>query len=398
MKRKAHDSSHLCSIRPGVLLLGAALLAPAAAVHADVREPVAGVSIEPSIDVDVFGNVAGGANRGARVLGRYDLSVDVDTTEANLWRDGHFRFHLFGIAGSSPSEMVGDTQTLSNIDALQGSKLLEAYYEHAFLDNHLSVLAGLYLQDSEFEVLEYAGLFLNSSFGVSPELSQIGPSIYPSPSFGTRIKYQADNGIYALGAVYDGVPGDPDRPRGTHVQFQDGDGVVTSLEVGIASNAPGDAAEGDGSGRYSKLGVGGWHSTTSFDDYAGVARDDNSGIYVIGEAALTEQLGVFAQLGFALGDRNQIGSYIGAGFNYTGLLPGRPEDTFGVAVAHARNTDRFIANTGTERAETAIEFTYSMQLTEHISVQPDIQYIINPGTDPELDDAVVIGARVGIAF
>jgi porin len=363
---------------------------------ADVRNPIAGVSIEPSIDVEVLGNVSGGANRGARTLGRYDLSVDVDTTEANLWNDGHFRFHLFGIAGSSPSGMIGDTQTVSNMDAPQGSKLLEAYYEHAFLDNHVSVLAGLYLQDSEFEVLEYAGLFLNSSFGVSPELSQIGPSIYPAPSFGTRVKVQADNGIYALAAVYDGVPGDPDRPRGTHVQFQDGDGVVMSFETGLAVNAPGDDAA---SGRYTKLGIGGWHSTTSFDDYAGVGRDGNAGIYVIGEHALTDQLGVFAQLGFALGDRNQIGSYVGAGLNYTGLLPGRPEDTFGIAVAHARNTDGFIDSApGTERAETAIEFTYALQLTESVTLQPDIQYIINPGTDPSLDDAVVIGARMGLTF
>jgi porin len=39
-----------------------------------------------------------------------------------------------------------------------------------------------------------------------------------------------------------------------------------------------------------------------------------------------------------------------------------------------------------------------LQLTESVTLQPDIQYIINPGTDPSLDDAVVIGARMGLTF
>lgn len=49
-------------------------------------------------------------------------------------------------------------------------------------------------------------------------------------------------------------------------------------------------------------------------------------------------------------------------------------------------------------AETAIELTYSDTLTRRISVQPDIQYIVNPGTDPALDDAVIIGGRLTIVF
>ena len=43
--------------------------------------------------------------------------------------------------------------------------------------------------------------------------------------------------------------------------------------------------------------------------------------------------------------------------------------------------------------ETAIELTYSAQLTDNFRIQPDIQYIINPGTDPSLKNALVVGVR-----
>ncbi|MFO1435756.1 MAG: carbohydrate porin [Gammaproteobacteria bacterium] len=361
----------------------------------DYHEPLRGFAVVPSVSVDVFENASGGIETGARVLASYDLGLDINTADAGWWQNGHLRFDLFGIAGSSPSAIVGDFQTLDNVDAPQSSKLLEAYYEHFFLDQHLSVLAGLYLQDAEFEVLNYACLFINSSFGVTPELAQIGPSIYPTPSFGTRIKYQFDGGWYAMGAIYDGEPGDLDRPRGTHIEFKKGDGVITSFELGWIHGEPNKTE----SGAYTKFGAGGWHSTNTFDDFGGVNRDSNAGVYVIGERALTDQLGMFAQLGIAMGDRNQLGSYVGAGFNYTGLLPGRPDDVFGLGFAHARNTDRFLSNNaGFERAETAVELTYCFSVLDHITVQPDLQYIINPGTDPALDDAVVIGARVGLEF
>ena len=40
-----------------------------------------------------------------------------------------------------------------------------------------------------------------------------------------------------------------------------------------------------------------------------------------------------------------------------------------------------------------IELTYSTQLTDWLRVQPDVQYVINPGADRSLDNALVIGIR-----
>jgi carbohydrate-selective porin OprB len=37
-------------------------------------------------------------------------------------------------------------------------------------------------------------------------------------------------------------------------------------------------------------------------------------------------------------------------------------------------------------------------VTPAIFVQPDLQYIINPGGDASVDNALVGGVRIGIAF
>ena len=51
-----------------------------------------------------------------------------------------------------------------------------------------------------------------------------------------------------------------------------------------------------------------------------------------------------------------------------------------------------------ERHETALELTYRAQITDWFGLQPDIQYIINPGLDSELDNAFVYGFRFDVVF
>jgi porin len=49
-------------------------------------------------------------------------------------------------------------------------------------------------------------------------------------------------------------------------------------------------------------------------------------------------------------------------------------------------------------AEVAIELSYRAQITPWLALQPDLQYIVNPGFDGSVDDALAIGVRAEIAF
>jgi porin len=108
-------------------------------------------------------------------------------------------------------------------------------------------------------------------------------------------------------------------------------------------------------------------------------------------------------MGFASTKVNQLGSYFGGGLVYSGLIPGRNEDQIGLAVAAAINGGKFKqaqedAGRPVEGAEVTFELSYTSQILPHLAVHPDVQYVINPGMDPSLKNALVFGARFELSF
>ncbi|MEQ8661400.1 MAG: carbohydrate porin [Gammaproteobacteria bacterium] len=353
-----------------------------------------GLEIEFVSSVDIMAVVDGGLRDGVETPANFDLAFTLDTAAAGWWDNGAFLVYLLGNSGGDPSLRVGDAQVTSNIEAPNTFKLYEWSYEHRFADDRVALLIGLHDLNSDFYVLEHAGLFLNSSFGVGIDISQAGPSIFPTTALAARIRWTWSEAGYFMTAVYDGIPGDPDDPIGTQLSFAEGDGVFVISEIGLA----------DGTGSYYKVGVGGWYHTARFDDIGGTPRHANGGIYLIGERDVWRSDdgrggGAFVQVGFADDERNQFAAYVGGGLTWTGLLPGRAADVAGVAVAHARNSDAFRRlSADTERGETTIELSYLMAPAPWLTIEPDLQYVIDPGTDPGVDNALVLGVRLQLSL
>ena len=53
---------------------------------------------------------------------------------------------------------------------------------------------------------------------------------------------------------------------------------------------------------------------------------------------------------------------------------------------------------GADRWEVTFELTYRVRVLPFLSLQPDVQYVANPGGDPDLDDALVVGLRAVLFF
>lgn len=363
-----------------------------------------GIAIEAILTTDIMRNFDGGIKRNSTLLGNLDLTLEINTEKAGLWKDGTFLIYGLGNfnSGKLLTEIAGDFQATSNIEADEAFKLYEAWYEHRFSD-YASLLFGLHDYNSEFDVVEYGGLFLQSSFGISPDISQNGPSIFPVAALGTRLKAWPTENTYIMAALYDGVPGDPANPTRTSIRLGHGDGLFGALEIGHTVGDPGGL-------EYHKYAMGVWTLTAEIENFAGNIQDENNGIYFIGEKTLFEEdgsrgsLGAFVQLGFTHADHNQVDSYWGAGLNYTGLFTSRPDDVAGLAVASARNGSDFmryardVDRAAVDHAETTIELTYQAMIQPWLTIQPDLQYVINPGMDRRLDNALVVGARIEVAF
>ena len=123
---------------------------------------------------------------------------------------------MIWVQGGQPSALAGDAQGVSNVSAPNTLKLYEAWLERNFAGNHFSTLFGLYDLSTEFDRLQGAGLFLNSSFGTGPEFAQsgvAGPSIFPNTAFGARFATKPTANVVLRLAVLDGAP--VHRPAGS---------------------------------------------------------------------------------------------------------------------------------------------------------------------------------------
>jgi len=114
-------------------------------------------------------------------------------------------------------------------------------------------------------------------------------------------------------------------------------------------------------------------------------------------------LGFFGRVAFTPADRNFVNFYFDTGLTYKGLIPTRDNDTTGIAFGYAqlsngaRNSlqEEGVSPIG---ADMVMEFTYQAEITPWLIVQPDLQYIINPGGATDLKNAFVIGGRAAITF
>ncbi len=342
---------------------------------------------------EVIGNASGGLRRGTRYLDNLDIVFEADMERLAGWNGA--QVHVYGLYnnGKSISDLVGDAQAVSNIETgVSALRLYEAWIDQK-IGNHVSLRAGLYDLNSEFDALDAAGLFVSSPNGIGTDFAQSGrngPSIFPSTALGARFKVSpADRWVMRV-AVLDGVPGNPDRPRRTAVRLGDGDGALLVGEV--------EAPLGGG-----KLLAGHWRYTGEFDRTDGRGSGGgNAGTYVRGEMPLIERSGrkidAFVRLGTASGRYNMFDRFAGGGLKFGGWVPGREADEFGIAFAAAFTSDSWRAATGARRSEIAIEATYRTPVTRWLSLQPNIHYVRSPSAAPAVADALIFGLRAEASF
>lgn len=364
-----------------------------------IRAPVAmeeaqgPILIEVSYTGEIMGNVAGGTRQDARYLDNLDLVLEADLDRLAGWRGA--RFHIYGLYnnGGSISALAGDAQAVSNIETgVAALRLYEAWIDQRIGDK-ASVKIGLYDLNSEFDVLDAAGLFVSSPHGIGTDFAQSGrngPSIFPSTSLAARVQISPAEGWAIRAAILDGVPANPDRPRRTAIHLGDGDGALFVGEV--------EAPLGDG-----KLLVGHWRYSAAFEfNGGGGSGNGNAGTYIRTEfplsAAKGRRVDVFGRLGQASGRFNMFRHFVSGGLRFGGWIPGREDDEFGLAVAAALTSDAYRQSTGAKAGETAVEATYRTRLNRWLWLQPSLHYVRSPSAARSVDDALVAGLRFEVHF
>ena len=102
-------------------------------------------------------------------------------------------------------------------------------------------------------------------------------------------------------------------------------------------------------------------------------------------------------------EQNLVDFYADGGITFSGMIPNRPDDLLGIGFAYTGISREFnAAELGEPVArnyEALIEVCYTYQIQSGWTLQPDFQYIFQPGGNvPGVDDAAVWGVRTTLNF
>ena len=353
-------------------------------------------------NLDLLGNLAGGATQAVKGLGKFALAAAYDGSQ-----DGHDG--LSGLVsaqyvrgGLLSAHAIGDVQVADNIEAVGALRLYEAWVSRDY-DGARGWKAGLIDLNVDFDTQETGALFLNSADGIGPELGHSGlngPSIFPTTALGVTGFVRAGEGLTVRAGVFDGTAGSPYHPGAFAIRLSGKDGVlaITQVEQRFDTGL--------------RLEAGGWMYSARFDaldrfDANGDPRryQRSRGAYALAEAPLLTAgkngdrgLAGWVRIGIADPIVQTISGYLGGGVVYTGLLPHRAQDQAGLAINHAIVEVSPLASgrSSQKSAETAFELSYRYIANDWLAVQPDTQIIVHPaGT---LLTAFVAGVRFSVTL
>lgn len=337
------------------------------------------ININSSVIIDNIYNIDGGIKPGFTTLGLFDFSIDYSPQTKGLLRNTSFYAHLLKTAGKGASEnLIGDVQVSSNIEGMASRFIYELYISQQLKSFNLSF--GLHDLNTEFMVSEYAGDFINSSFGIFPAVSLNVPvSIFPVTSVGGVVAYRKKSfdivaGLYNLN--YDYVYEEVFNIQ-NHLFNK---GFLGVLEMRYKINPPNGL-----SGEYK---IGGYYKDCQHleDQHKDEScfTEENHGIYFIADQLIwsspnDNKLGMFAQIGIAPKETNYVPYYYGFGISLKTRDKKYIPDVIGLAVGSVGlnsfdEGDMVFATSN----ETTIELNIQKELSGRISLQPDFQYIINP--------------------
>jgi porin len=383
---------------------------------------------------ETFANT-GGIHQGATYDGVLWTYLIGDLHKAGLWKGLCFYTDAYQIHGRSiTADNIGSLVTVSNYAALPSTRLSELWLEQHMLNDHLTVRVGQLTADTEFLLSSGGSNFLDSTWGwatlPSLDLPGGGPS-YPLATPGVRVALKPNDKWSLMLGVYNG------DPAGAHCtgnpQVCDDNGLDFRLDTRPLLIA-------EGSYKYNQEGrlpgtvkVGGWNHFGTFHDQSlhlgglPIAVTLNSGRPIDGDWAIygiIDQLlwrvpdsknpkgvGLFGRVIGAPAEQNLVDFYADGGVTFSGMIPRRADDTLGIGFAYSgisNGAHGFDVESGLPIAltyEALLEICYTAQLKPGWTLQPDFQYIWQPGggvsgpsSEGALANASVWGLRTTLNF
>lgn len=364
----------------------------------DLRERLQalGITLGANWQMEGFRNFRGGVRTDQTIAAStLDLDLTFATDRLLHLPEGEFYIDLEDHAGRNPSDvLVGDLQVFDKQNTMRYLQIFEFWYQQKFFRDVLRLKIGKIDANTEFSVITNGLPFINSSTQVSPTVF-VFPTT-PDPMPGINLFFQPRDPFYAsFGAFYSNSSVHFGDLSGRPYEIQPtSNGAFLIGEAGLQwRSLPNLQHGGD-------LRLGMWGQTGTFTRLGGSRQQGADGFYAILDQTVWKResgglndhgLRMFLEYGQTDPGVSAVFQHFGGGVTESGFLWDRPRDVWGISPQLARISSGLDTP---HSYELAVETFYNFFLTPAVSLQPDLQYVINPGG--EYSDALVGTLRLKV--
>jgi porin len=374
---------------------------------------------------DFLADVTGSQEHHATYFGRFRLSTDIDFNKLSGF-DGEFFFSPIWQYGQNLSgQYLGVNTLTSSIAGVNSVRIDQFWYQQGFFNHMMTVKLGEIAPVNSFGATDFFDILYNDELGYAPNAifntkTPFSPAGKPGVIFWGDLS-PITPGLYIQAGAFCAYD-NPYHPDSNGVDYVDdfNYGMSAAFEVGYKEQNT------DYAGVY-KLGAnlgapkGGYINPSTFQHY-----DDDYNIYFTAEKTVyhptklvdndpkdmkggrevldtNRGLDLLFEFVGEPGDRNPLMYEAQLGGRYTGLFDCRPQDKIGFGLIYSDNSNSssaayYAANGRNLGGEYTAELDYQYNPTPWLSIQPDVQYIIDPGGDYQRQDILVLGLRTIVHF
>src|SRR3990167_11348938 len=406
--------------------------------------------IEPSITYtsDIAGNPVGGIHpKGGTYMDNIAFNCLFNTEKLFGWHGGYLMVSAIQRDGISLSQKnIGNQFPVQQVQ-MPGTGTGETFhfyeldYEQRFYHDHASIKSGRFIAGDDFDSSPLYWLYMGKGINGRPlSLGANGNfTVPPNASWASRFKIELPSSTSARIGAYQMTQ---NSVNGLNWNFYPHDGVMllaqyewdpeffkptetslpsSSINKPTESSLPREhafnkarlpASPDTSKGLMGHYWMGGYYSTYEYTQFNSKAlRPDAFGFYWHADQTVyrphpTNNTGLVLWTVTTLCPQENISLLplqINGGAIYTGLIPTRRNDftiagfTYGEFSSNYANIQQKTGK-GNPTYELVYEFGYRVNMTKFAYIQPDLQWIINPGGTGHIPNAVVLGAQIGVVF
>ncbi|MGB3365228.1 MAG: carbohydrate porin, partial [Thermodesulfobacteriota bacterium] len=359
-----------------------------------------GITPIASYYTTILGNPAGGKKKGIQYAGLLNAYLKFDLEKLLSIKRTKFIISGSWASGRSLSNKdIGNIFTVSQVFSGRTVRLYQLFVESELVENRLRIAVGRMGVADEFSTSEIFYNYVNTAIDghpISLSINDEGFFVNPRSSWGVRIHTNPIEEIYIKAGIYNSNPA-VGQSSNNGFDFSFREGAILISEIGYLHNK--NKTSGGLPGRYT---FGAFYDTKKFNELSDDSKDQrgNYSLYWILEQMVYREIpqddqGLTPWAAVTLSPDEHINTFpffVSGGLVYRGLLPNRNDDNAAFGFAYGSLSDKL----ENQDYELMLEITYIIQATPWLEVQPDIQWVVNPGGSSDIPNAFVLGVQLAV--